>query len=122
VARILAYPLARRRGLIRKQGARLASLPNPEAEKHLAYLLKQQGDALRRRGLDADEAARQVACLEAAVRVEIARNLMSYRGQREPENAQGRDRWRLRGPLARGATLAGMEGAAGRGAAHPSEA
>lgn len=80
MAQILAYPLARRRGLIRRQGARLASLPSREAEKHLAYLLKQQGDALRRRGLGAEEAERQVATLEAAVRVEVARHLVTCGG------------------------------------------
>jgi len=80
MALILAYPLARRRGLIRKQGARLAGLPCREAEKHLAHLLKQQGDALRRRGLDPAETEQQVAALEAAVRGEIVRNRVSYGG------------------------------------------
>lgn len=80
MARILAFPLARRRGLIRKQGARLAEMPSREAEKHLAYLLRQQGEAMRRRGLDSAEIERQVAALETAVRCEIVRNLVSYGG------------------------------------------
>ncbi|MFY9291576.1 MAG: DUF6074 family protein [Methylorubrum rhodinum] len=80
MAAILAFPLARRRGLIRKQGARLAEMPPREAEKHLAYLLRQQGEAMGRRGLDPAEIERQVAALETAVRCEIVRNLASYGG------------------------------------------
>lgn len=80
MARILPYPLARRRGLIRKQGARLADMPKREAEKHLVYLLRLQGDTLAKKGVEAAEVERQVAALETAIRCEIARHLVTYGG------------------------------------------
>lgn len=80
MAQILAYPLARRRGLIRKQGARLAGMPKQEAEKHLAYLLRLQGETLAKKGIEAAEVERQVSTLETAIRCEIARHLVTCGG------------------------------------------
>ncbi len=80
MAIVLPFPAVRRRGFIRKQGSWLADLPAREAEKHLAYQLRKQRETMIGKGIDPVEAERQVAALEAAIRCEITRNLVTFGG------------------------------------------
>jgi hypothetical protein len=69
-ATIIPFPIVRRRDFIRRHAARMAMLPEPTAEKHLAYQIRLQAETMRRRGIAADQITSQVRALETAIRCE----------------------------------------------------
>jgi Family of unknown function (DUF6074) len=72
-ARILPFPLTRRRGFICRHAARMAVLPPTRAERHLAYQLRLQVETMERRGVAADLITAHVRALETAIRCELWR-------------------------------------------------
>jgi hypothetical protein len=72
-AAVVPFPLARRRTMIDRQ-ARYAAELNPDAaERHIQQQLKIQGDAMRRKGIDEDLIARELHCMETAIRALLLR-------------------------------------------------
>jgi hypothetical protein len=76
-ATILPYPIARRRTFIAKQADHATYLNPHAAERYLQYQLQMQGDAMRRRGVAEDLIARELKCMERAVRQELLRTSLS---------------------------------------------
>lgn len=73
---ILAFPTARRRGLVRALAEQMANRSADEAERHLRLQLHRQTLVLRRRQLADDVVERQVHTLEQAVRAELWRRVL----------------------------------------------
>lgn len=71
--RVLPFPLARRRDLVVRTARRMTDLRPEKAEEHLKRTAALQSDVLARRGIEADEIARNRDAFIAAVRVEFAR-------------------------------------------------
>ena len=70
---IFPFPLAKRRTMIDRQ-ARYAAELNPDAaERHIQQQLKIQSDAMRRKGVDDDLIARELRCMECAIRELLTR-------------------------------------------------
>ena len=68
MATVIPFPLASRRVMIERQ-ARYAAEINPDAaERHIQQQLKIQADSMRRRGVDEDIIARELRCMETAIR------------------------------------------------------
>jgi hypothetical protein len=80
MAEILAFPLARRRALIRKQAAWFGEQTARGAERNLGRQLEVQADALLRKGVDPDQVAREIAALEGAIRAEVWRLVLTPGG------------------------------------------
>ncbi|EKS28155.1 DUF6074 family protein [Afipia felis] len=81
MATILPFPLASRRVMIEKQ-ARYAAELNPDAaERHIQQQLKVQADSMRRRGVDEDIIARELRCMETAIRSALCRASMGLGGR-----------------------------------------
>jgi hypothetical protein len=76
-AEIVPYPLAQRRDLVVGIAAQVASRPIRVGEKHLQHQLRRQEIALGRKGVSTQEIARQVRSLEAAVRAELWRIILT---------------------------------------------
>jgi hypothetical protein len=74
---IIPFPLARRQAFIRKQADHATCLNPDSAERYLEYQLQVQRDAMRRRGVADDLIARELKCMERAVRQELLRASMS---------------------------------------------
>jgi hypothetical protein len=75
-ATVYPFPLHRRRTFIERQANRAAEL-NPDAgERHILYQLEVQRAALRRKGVDESLIARELRCMEAAIRTSLQRLLM----------------------------------------------
>ena len=72
-ARVVPFPLTRRRDFVRRHAARMAMLPEATAEKHLAHQLRVQADVMLRRGIDPALINVQVRSLETAIRCELWR-------------------------------------------------
>lgn len=73
-ADILAFPLARRRALIRRQAAWFVEQGGRAAELNLSTQLQRQRDVLVRKGIDPLVIATEILELEAAIRAEVARH------------------------------------------------
>jgi hypothetical protein len=70
---VFPFPIVRRLAFIRKQ-ADCASLMNPDASaRYVQYQLQVQRDAMRRRGIAEDLIARELKCMERAIRTELMR-------------------------------------------------
>ena len=76
-ATILPYPIARRVAFIRKQADQSACLNPSASERYLEYQLQVQRDAMRRRGVTEDLIARELKCMELAIRQELLRTSLS---------------------------------------------
>jgi hypothetical protein len=73
MAEMIPFPLASRRMMIERQ-ARYAAELNPDAgERHIRQQLQIQADAMRRRGVGEDLIARELQCMETAIRVLLLR-------------------------------------------------
>jgi hypothetical protein len=65
---VYPFPLARRRPLIERQ-VRYATAISPDAAlRHIQQQLDVQAETMRRRGIDEDIIARELGCMEAAIR------------------------------------------------------
>jgi hypothetical protein len=73
MAEIVAFPLTRRIGSIRRLARMMASYSREGAERALATPLRQQYEALIRRGIAPDLAAREVRSFELAIRTQLWR-------------------------------------------------
>lgn len=70
-ARVLPFPLSRRRDLIRRQAQWFSAQPARAAERNLQHQLGVQLEALRRKGVDDETANAEVVALEGAIRAEV---------------------------------------------------
>ena len=77
MANILAFPLPRRRDLIRRQAAWFVGQGHAAAEANLHRQLERQGEALRKRGVDPVQVAAEVRALSSAIRAEVRRLVMT---------------------------------------------
>jgi hypothetical protein len=74
---IVPFPIARRRVFIQKQADHATCLNPDAAQRYILYQLQVQRDAMRRRGVDEDIIARELKCMEAAIRQELLRAAVS---------------------------------------------
>jgi Family of unknown function (DUF6074) len=65
---VIPFPSARRRHFIARQARRLADASEPAAERILASQLRLQRAAMQRRGIDPALMAKELRCLESAIR------------------------------------------------------
>jgi hypothetical protein len=72
-AAIYPFPLAKRKTMIDRQARYAAELKPDAAERHIRQQLKIQGDAMRRKAIDDALIAREIACMEEAIRAVLAR-------------------------------------------------
>jgi hypothetical protein len=70
-ATIVPFPLARREAFIQKQANRAADLNVDAGERHIQHQIKCQADAMRRKGIDEDLIARELRCMESAIRAAL---------------------------------------------------
>jgi hypothetical protein len=74
---ILPFPIARRQAFIQKQANQVMCLNASSARCYLEYQLKIQRGAMQRRGVADDLIARELKCMESAVRQELLRGSTS---------------------------------------------
>jgi Family of unknown function (DUF6074) len=67
-AAIVPFPLARRRSMIQRQASYAAELNPDAAERHIQQQLKIQCEAMGRKGINPDLVARELKCMETAIR------------------------------------------------------
>lgn len=72
-AKVIAFPLSRRRDLIRRQAVWFARQTARAAEANLFHHLQVQRDALLSKGVDAAEVEREARALEGEIRAEVWR-------------------------------------------------
>ncbi|MFC3078196.1 DUF6074 family protein [Phenylobacterium terrae] len=72
-AEMLCFPLAQRRGFVRRQASWFCEQSAKAAEHNLFRQLQLQRDTLLRKGVDAAKVEREVAALERAIRREVVR-------------------------------------------------
>ena len=72
-ATVVPFPIAQRAAFIRKQADHATCLNPHAAERYLQYQLQVQCDAMRRRGIADDLIARELKCMETAIRCELLR-------------------------------------------------
>ena len=70
-ATVLPFPLARRREMIARQSRYAAELNPESAERFIRQQIKIQGENMRRRGVPQNLIARELECMEAAIRREL---------------------------------------------------
>jgi len=80
MAEVIAFPLARRVGYVRKQGQWYAEQAPKAAESNLRRQMQVQLGALLNRGVDPSTAEREVQALEAAIRCEVWRVILTPGG------------------------------------------
>jgi hypothetical protein len=74
--RFLAFPLDRRRDLVRRLAEQMLARSAQDAERHLAHQLRRQANVLARKRLSDDTIQREITGLAAAVRREIWRIIL----------------------------------------------
>jgi hypothetical protein len=79
-ATIVPFPLARREAFIQKQANRAADLNADSGERHVQHQIKCQADAMRRKGIDEALIAREMRCMESAIRAALWRIVMKAPG------------------------------------------
>jgi Family of unknown function (DUF6074) len=79
-SKIVPFPIARRRGLVTKLAAQMLARPADAAETHLSQQLHRQRQVLARKGIADPLIARELRALEAAVRTELWRRVLSAPG------------------------------------------
>ena len=72
----VAFPLARRRDLVRRLAVQVIARPPEKAERHLEAQLRRQGKALRDKGVADDVVGRELSQLVSAVRREVWRAIL----------------------------------------------
>jgi Family of unknown function (DUF6074) len=75
--KIIPFPIARRRAFVSKHAARMAVLSSTRADIHLRQQLQVQVDTMRRRGIAESEIVREIRSLEAAIRAELWRSVIT---------------------------------------------
>jgi Family of unknown function (DUF6074) len=75
-SKIVPFPQIRRRRFVMRHAIRLARLPHKTAEKLLAGTLRQQVEAMARKGIPAAVAERESHNLESAIRAELWRQIL----------------------------------------------
>jgi Family of unknown function (DUF6074) len=73
---IIPFPQVRRRRFVMRHAIRLAGLPHKTAEKLLAATLRQQAEAMARKGIPAAVIERESRNLENAIRAELWRQVL----------------------------------------------
>lgn len=76
-ATVFPFPISRRRSFIQRQADHATCLNPDAAARYLQYQLQVQGDAMRRRGVAENLIARELKCMEAAIRQELLRASLS---------------------------------------------
>jgi hypothetical protein len=71
--RLLAFPLERRRALVRRLAAQVLARRAADGEQHLAAQLRRQATSMTRKGFNDDVVLRETTSLEAAVRAQMWR-------------------------------------------------
>jgi hypothetical protein len=73
-ATVIPFPIVRRHLFIQRQADHAVSM-NPDASaRYLEYQLEVQANSMRRKGIAEDLIAREVKCMETAIRVAFIRN------------------------------------------------
>jgi Family of unknown function (DUF6074) len=80
MAEVIPFPLTRRRTFIERQAGRVAELNHDAGERHIAHQLNVQAVAMRRKGIDEGRIAREIRCMESAIRVSLSRLLLAQGG------------------------------------------
>ena len=80
MAQVLAFPLARRRDLIRRQASFYADQSPRAAETNLTRQLQVQADTLLRKGVSPEVVKAEVAALQGAIRAEVWRLVLAPGG------------------------------------------
>lgn len=70
-AAILPFPVNKRGRLIESIAARALQLSPLAGERHIAYQLRVQEQAMRRKGIDADLVKHELTSLECAIRIQL---------------------------------------------------
>jgi hypothetical protein len=83
-AQLFAFPLSRRRELVRKLAAQMLNRSPSEAERHLTVELQRHRRVLQHRQLSKETIEAQLRGLESAVRTELWRVVMA------PERPSGK--------------------------------
>jgi Family of unknown function (DUF6074) len=78
-AHMLAFPLARRRDLVKKLAQQMLARSPTEAERHLSFELKRHRRILRRRQLSDGTIEAELRALGGAVRNELWKSVMAPR-------------------------------------------
>lgn len=71
-AKIVPFPLAKRRQLIARQARYAAALSTDAAERHIAQQLPTQADAMRRKGVELNLIQHELKSMETAIRKLLA--------------------------------------------------
>lgn len=66
-ASIIPFPLSQRIAFVERHADIIAGMSPESAERHLAYQLKVQREALERRGVSPERIEREIASLERAI-------------------------------------------------------
>jgi Family of unknown function (DUF6074) len=74
--KLIPFPQIRRRRFVMRHAIRLARFPHKTAEKLLAGTLRQQVEAMARKGIPAAVAERESRNLESAIRAELWRQVI----------------------------------------------
>jgi hypothetical protein len=77
---VLPFPRVRDRAFVRRHAALMASYSANAAEKHLSTQLDLQRRTMVRRGIDPSSIHEQVKALEAAIRAELWRTVLTPGG------------------------------------------
>jgi hypothetical protein len=64
---VVPFPLSRRVAFVERHADIIGSMTPARAARHLAYQLKVQRDALKRRGVAAERIEREIASLERVI-------------------------------------------------------
>jgi hypothetical protein len=80
MAEIVPFPLARRRAYIMRQALWFANQRHKAAESYLRHQLSIQADALTRRGVAPARVKAEVTALEAAIRIQATRLMLTPGG------------------------------------------
>lgn len=74
---LIAFPIVRRRDLIRRTAEQMLARPPAEAEKHLQAQVRRQASSMRRRQLTDAAIGEQSRAFEAAIRAELWRVVLT---------------------------------------------
>ena len=74
--KLIPFSQIRRRRFVTRNAIRLARLPHKTAEKLLGATLKQQAEAMTRKGIPAAVVERESGSLESAIRAELWRQVL----------------------------------------------
>jgi hypothetical protein len=80
MAEVIPFPVVRRVDFVWRHAARMSELRAKAAENHLASQLKIQRDTMTRKGVDPERIDQELATLEAAIRAELWRLVLSPGG------------------------------------------